>query len=184
MLLTTDRLKLRELLISDLEYVHELHSLPETDRYNTLGIPDSIEVTRQLILTWLSASYETPRKKFVFCIETKKDEFVGLIGINIGRPAYKSAEIWFKLHPDYWNKGFATEAVNIILKFSFKELNLHRIEAGCAIENVASKRVLEKTGMIKEGHCRKILPIRGQWMDNYEFAILDSDFKNYQQENG
>jgi len=96
--------------------------------------------------------------------------------VKIALLAYKNAEIWFKLHSKYWNKGFATEAVNRVLHFSFIDLKLHRIEAGCAVENIASRRVLEKVGMIKEGHCRKLLPIRGQWVDNFEFAILDTDF--------
>jgi len=175
--LKTERLNLRELLLTDLEKIHELHSLSETDKYNTLGIPETINVTRQLVSEWLLAQAEQPRKKFVFYIENSKTAFIGLIGINIGRPAYRNAEIWFKLHPAYWNQGYATEIVKRTLQFCFDELKLHRIEAGCAVENLASKRVLEKAGMIKEGIGRKLLPIRGQWMDNYEFAILETDFE-------
>jgi [ribosomal protein S5]-alanine N-acetyltransferase len=174
--LKTERLKLRELLTTDLEKIHELHSLPETDRFNTSGVPETIEITKKLLSEWLITKDELPRKKYVFCLENNEKEFIGLIGINIGKPAYKNAEIWFKLHSKYWNQGFATEAVNRILDFCFNDLNLHRIEAGCAVENIASKRVLEKVGMTKEGLCRKILPIRGEWVDNYEFAILDTDF--------
>ncbi|MFA6261963.1 MAG: GNAT family protein [Bacteroidia bacterium] len=174
--LKTERLKLRELLLADLKKIHELHSSPETDKFNTLGIPDTIEVTHQLISEWLATQDELPRRKFVFCAENIEKEFIGLIGLNIGKPTYRNAEVWFKFHPKFWNQGFATEAVNRILQFSFTVLNLHRIEAGCAVENLASKRVLEKVGMIKEGQCRKKLPIRGQWVDNFEFAILDTDF--------
>ena len=176
----TERLNLRELKLSDVEKIHDLHSLPEVDEFNTLGIPESIAVTRQLVSNWLSLQNEAARMKYVFVIENNINGFIGLIGINIGKPSYKSAEIWFKLHPKFWNKGYATEAVNRIFIFSFAELSLHRIEAGCAVKNVASKRVLEKVGMIMEGRCRKILPIRGQWDDNFEFAILETDFDKNQ----
>ena len=176
----TERLNLRELKFSDVEKIHELNSLPEVDEFNTLGIPESIAVTRQLVSNWLSLQNEAPRMKYVFVIENNINVFIGLIGINIGKPSYKSAEIWFKLHPKFWNKGYATEAVNRIFIFSFAELSLHRIEAGCAVKNVASKRVLEKVGMIMEGRCRKLLPIRGQWEDNFEFAILETDFEKNQ----
>ena len=172
----TERLQLRELSLNDLDEIHTLHSLPEVDKFNTLGIPDTIETTKQLLLEWVTTQKEQPRKKFVFCVENDGKEFIGLIGLTIGRPAYRNAEIWFKFHPKYWNRGYATETVNSMLHFSFRALKLHRIEAGCAVENVASSRVLEKVGMIKEGHCRKLLPIRGQWVDNFEFAILDTDF--------
>lgn len=174
--LRTERLKLREVSFYDLEAIHQMHSLPVIDQYNTLGIPDCIGTTKQLVLEWMSAQSELPRKKYVFCIENDDSAFVGLIGLNIGKPAYRNAEVWFKLQPTSWNQGYATEAVNRVIDFSFTDLELHRIEAGCAVENIASRRVLEKVGMIKEGHCRKLLPIRGAWVDNFEFAILETDF--------
>src|SRR5688572_5671050 len=174
--LKTERLILRDLLMTDLENIHELHSLPETDQYNTLGIPETIEITKQLVSEWISYRDELPRRKFIFCVEKFDKEFIGVIGINIGKPVYRNAEIWFKLHSKYWNQGFATEIVNRILHFGFTDLKLHRMEAGCAVGNIASKRVLEKVGMIKEGQRRKILPIRGHWMDNFEFAIFETDF--------
>lgn len=176
MTIHTKRLVIRELIITDLENIHELHSLPETDEFNTLGLPETIEVTRNIMRGWLGSMKERPRKKYVFCIESEGSEFIGLLGLSLGKPGYGSAEIWYKLHSTHWNQGFATEAVNGILRFGFVDLQLHRIEAGCATGNLASKRVLEKVGMTQEGICRKVLPIRGQWLDNYEFAILNTDF--------
>ena len=61
-----------------------------------------------------------------------------------------------------------------MLQFGFFELQLHRIEAGCAVENVASIKVLEHVGMIREGRKRQILPIRGEWIDNYFYAMLET----------
>jgi [ribosomal protein S5]-alanine N-acetyltransferase len=104
--LNTERLQLRELLFTDVEKIHELHSLPETDEFNTLGIPESIEVTRQIVSEWLEAQNEVPRKKYVFCIENSEKEFIGLAGLNYGKPAYRNAELWYKLHSKYW--GLAT----------------------------------------------------------------------------
>lgn len=176
MKLQTDRFKLRELLLSDLDDIHQLHSLAETDQYNTLGIPNSIEETKNLVADWIDAQNELPRKRFVLLIETNEESFIGLIGIKMGKPGYSSAEIWYKLHSQHWNKGYATEAVKRILDFIFTELKLHRVEAGCATKNSASIRVLEKTGFIREGLSRKILPIRGEWVDNYMYAILEKDF--------
>lgn len=174
--LRTHRLNLRELSQADVDVIHQLHSLAETDKYNTLGIPATIETTLTLVSEWISTQNESPRKKYVLCLESNEGAFIGLIGLNLGKPAYRNAEIWFKLFPEYWNHGFATEAVNSILHFCFTDLALHRVTAGCAVENVASAKVLEKAGMLKEGRCRQILPIRGEWHDNFEFAILESDF--------
>jgi [ribosomal protein S5]-alanine N-acetyltransferase len=174
--INTTRLNMRPVIAADLNNIHHLHSLPETDRYNTMGIPESIEVTQAYLDQWILSHEQVPQEKYVFVSENFEQEFIGMIGINIGKPRYRIAEIWFKLLPTHWNKGYATEMALGILHFCFNDLNLHRIEAGCAVQNIASKTVIEKIGMIQEGMSRKILPIRGEWFDGYRFAILDSDY--------
>jgi RimJ/RimL family protein N-acetyltransferase len=177
MLLKTKRLLLKEIVLHDLEDIHALHSLPETDEFNTLGIPDSVEVTQQIMSEWILLAGQTPREKYVFRIEKEDDHaFVGLFGLNIGKEKFKNAEIWYKLHPKHWQQGYATEVVLRILDLCFNDLKLHRIEAGCATQNIGSIKVLEKSGFRREGQKRKILPIRGQWVDNYFYAILEEDF--------
>lgn len=174
--LKTKRLTLRLIDIHDVSNIHQLHSIAEVDQYNTLGIPDSYEVTNKLVSQWIKLQNEIPQLKYVLCIENFNLQFVGLIGINIGKPGYFNAEIWYKFHPNFWNQGYATEVVEEVLKYCFNVLKLHRVEAGCATENKASIRVLEKCGFIKEALRRKLLPIRGAFYDNYEYAILEEDF--------
>ena len=48
-----------------------------------------------------------------------------MFGIKIGNKKYNRAEIWYKIHSDFWNKGYATEVVNSIIIFCFDELKLH-----------------------------------------------------------
>ena len=85
------------------------------------------------------------------------------------------AQFRYKFYPKYWGNGFATEVAKELIKFGFQEYKLHRIEAGVATENKASVRVLEKAGMTCEGIRRKILPIRGEWKDNFHFAIVEDE---------
>lgn len=175
--LQTKRLKLVDLIFADLENIHKLHSLPEVDEYNTLGLPTTIHTTDILLNEWLDQKQLIPRSSYIFCIKQfDTNHFVGLIALVLGKANFKIAEVWYKILPEYWRQGFATEALMRILYFGFTDLGLHRIEAGCAVENIASIKVLEKTGMTKEGSKRKVLPIRGNWVDNYFYAILDTDF--------
>jgi ribosomal-protein-alanine N-acetyltransferase len=62
-----------------------------------------------------------------------------------------------------------------MINFGFETLQLHRIGAGCAVKNSGSIRVLEKAGMIREGRCRKVVPLKTGWSDNFEYAILEND---------
>jgi ribosomal-protein-alanine N-acetyltransferase len=170
---------MRDLFLRDLSDIHFLLTKPETDKFNTLGIPKTIQRTENLFTEWMCAQNEQPRTLFVFSLENRnKNQWMGLIGLNLKESKFKSAEVWFKILPENWGDGFATESLNKILTFGFIELNLHRIEAGCATENIASARVLEKVGMEREGMKRKILPIRGEWLDAYSYAMLEEDFKN------
>lgn len=175
--LQSERLVLREINAGDLDFVHHLHGLPKVDEYNTLGLPENKLTTEKIINEWLEAMNVIPRKRYIFLIENLAHIPLGLLGLNIGKPGYANAEIWYKLDPLFWAKGLATEAVKAILAFGFNQLQLHRIEAGCAVENIGSIKVLEKAGFIKEGRTRKLLPIRGEWHDNFGFAILEDDWQ-------
>jgi RimJ/RimL family protein N-acetyltransferase len=177
MKLQTDRLNFRLVSSDDLSNIHKLHSLPETDEFNTLGIPKSIQETEKIIIDWLLEQKSMPQTSYIFCLDlADTKQFIGLIALNIGKANYKTAEVWYKIDLKYWRQGYTTEALTKLLDFSFNDLKLHRIEAGCAVENIASIKVLEKVGMTREGIKRKKLPIRSEWKDNYFYAILDEDF--------
>ncbi|MFT3912209.1 MAG: GNAT family protein [Ferruginibacter sp.] len=177
MKLRTQRLLITSISLDYLNEIHRLHSFPEVDEFNTLGIPESVEATKRIILEWLIKQEAQPRMLYVCCIKLiETNEFIGLIALNIGKPHYRIAEVWYKTDPAYWGKGYTTEALREILKLGFEKLKLHRIEAGCAVGNLASIRVLEKAGMTREGRKRAILPIRGEWVDNYFYSILETEF--------
>lgn len=175
--LKTNRLTIRELELIDIDNVHQLHSLPESDEFNTLGIPETIQVTETILSEWLQEKNKTERTTYVFAIQLIEGEnFIGLIAINLKKKKYQSGEVWYKIHKDFWAQGYATEALFALLDFGFNHLQLHRIEAGCAVENIASIRVIEKVGMTREGIQRQNLPIRGEWKDNYCYGILKEEF--------
>jgi ribosomal-protein-alanine N-acetyltransferase len=176
--LLTERTELKLIDFSDLEFIHELHSLPETDQYNALGIPKDIEETKLVIKPWIEENLKEEITNYTFLIEENQSKnSIGLFGIKLGNKKYKRAEIWYKIHSDYWNKGFATETVKAAINYCFDTLKLHRIQAGCAVENIGSIKVLEKAGMTREGRGRQILPLKQGWSDNFEYAILESDVR-------
>ena len=86
---------------------------------------------------------------------------------------YRQGEIYYKLLTAHWGYGYATETSKALINSGFKDFKLHIVGAGVATENLQSIKVLEKSGMTREGLRRKVLPIRGEWVDNYEYAILE-----------
>ncbi|AZA93538.1 Putative ribosomal N-acetyltransferase YdaF [Chryseobacterium nakagawai] len=178
LILKSKQLILRPFKESDVFNVHEMLLKPESTAFNPTSYADDEKETQKLINTWQSeAKYGEDRKKFTFLIETAIDQtFAGIIGIDLIKLHYKNAETWYKLSPEVWGKGYGTEALERIIQFGFEDLKLHRIEAGCAVDNIASYKVMEKCGMIREAHRRKLLPLKSGWSDNYEYAILEEDY--------
>ena len=176
-MIKTNRLSIEKVTRKDLESIHKLNSIPEVDKFNTLGIPDSFETTKKFIEPLILEMEKETISRYTFKV-LFENKFIGLAGIVGGNPKYKKAEIWFKFNPSFWNKGFATETTNALITFCFNEMKLHRIEAGCAIGNIASKKVLEKCGFIIEGTQRQNLPLKTGWSDNHEYSILIEEFTN------
>jgi len=174
--LISARLVLRNFNMDDLESVHNLLTEPKSNIYNVSDAPKNKTVTKSMIAAWQNENIEEPRLRYTFYIETIDKQFIGLISIGIIKIKYQNADVWYKLCPGFWGKGYATEALNTIIKFGFEDLKLHRIGAGCATANIASYKVLEKAGMLREAHTRKLLPLKSGWSDNYEYAILEEDY--------
>jgi RimJ/RimL family protein N-acetyltransferase/nitroimidazol reductase NimA-like FMN-containing flavoprotein (pyridoxamine 5'-phosphate oxidase superfamily) len=174
--LETDRLQLQEISWDDLDQLHKFHSIPEVDEYNTLGIPTSVDETKKIMGREIEAQMNVERSSYTWKIELKEGEhFIGLAGITLSNDKFRLGEIYYKLDPQFWGKGYATEVAKKLISTGFDELNLHKVEAGVAVGNERSIRVLEKAGMKREGLRRKILPIRGEWVDNYHYAIVEND---------
>jgi [ribosomal protein S5]-alanine N-acetyltransferase len=80
------------------------------------------------------------------------------------------------LHPDYWGKGIATEAGQLLLKFGFEDLQLHRLFATCDPRNKASEKVLKKLDMTLEGVLREIILLKDGWRDSLLFSMLEHEW--------
>jgi RimJ/RimL family protein N-acetyltransferase len=99
---------------------------------------------------------------------------VALRGINYQS---KVAETGFWIGIDFWGEGLATEAVRLALDFGFKELQLHRVNAWTAEENMGSRRVMEKCGFKSEGVMRDAYFVNGRRYNRLGYGILESEHK-------
>jgi len=170
------RMAFTEITWDDLGYIHQLHSMPEVDEFNTLGIPENIDITREVLRPAIDDQAHAERKLFFWSIRNKESaEFMGIAGLTLAPERFRMGEIFYKLSPSFWHKGYGTETAKSLINFGIDILKLHRIHAGVSTQNKRSIHVLEKSGMTREGLNRKILPVRGEWKDNYHYAILEND---------
>ena len=101
---------------------------------------------------------------------------IGTCGFTSFDIRNNSAEIGYVLHPDFWGKGLAKEAVLRLMVFGFAELRLHRLSAKIMTENEASKKVALKCGMRHEATFVEGMLIKGRYETIDEYAILAKEF--------
>jgi RimJ/RimL family protein N-acetyltransferase len=88
-------------------------------------------------------------------------------------PAVAQAEIGFSLATPFQGRGYAAEAVRLMIRHLFTERGLHRISAECDARNAASARLLERVGFQREGDNTWI---KGEWTDDLLFGLLARDY--------
>ena len=127
------------------------------------------------------AGYERERRDgaalalFIFTREglTGRQELVGGVRLsNINYGVQQSASIGYWLGRDYIGQGYMSRAVEMVCRFGFDQIGLHRIEACCIPENKRSAGVLHRCGFEEEGLARAYLKINGIWQDHILFARL------------
>lgn len=175
MQLTTDRLILRELRLSDFEALCAIESDPALFRYEP-G-PYTPEQTRSRLETTIEWAGDLPRKRYKFGITVKPDDrVIGRISLSEISTESREWEIGWTVARQEWGKGYASEAAKAVLHFAFTGLKVHRVIAFCHAENAASTRVMEKLGMRREAYLRETRWLNGQWYDELLYAILDKEY--------
>lgn len=174
--LQTERVMLRDFEEADWEAVHCYASDPDVVHYMSWG-PNTEEDTRGFIQRKLAEQRQAPRTRFDLAVMLRaEDRLVGTCGIVVSCPEHRGAWSGYCFNRDYWGHGYATEAARAIIAFGFEQLDLHRISAICDPRNTASARVMEKSGMRREGHLLKDLWQKGEWIDSYIYAILEQEW--------
>ncbi len=177
--ITTQRLRLRPLTPDD---------APSVQRYvgdreiamNTLRIPHPYP--EGAAAEWIGKQQQEFDEGRVvgFAIEQLVDgELAGAIGLELC-PEHRRAEMGYWIGKPYWGKGYATEAAQAVLAYGFDELGLNRICAHSFERNPASRRVLEKIGMTREGAARQHIVKWGEALDIGFYAMLRSEYSTKQ----
>ncbi|MDQ0219812.1 N-acetyltransferase [Peribacillus cavernae] len=169
----TERLILREITEKDAHGIFNCFSNNAVTRFYGQDTLTTLDQAKQFVEAF-SKNYNEKRG-IRWGIELKgKEGIIGTIGFHAWSPKYKRAEIGYELHPDYWRKRYATEAVKKVVSFGFNELGLTRIGAVVFIDNHASNQLLIKLGFEKEGILRNYMYQNGVPYDTNVYSILKS----------
>jgi len=147
--LQTERLTLRELNLNDTKAIFRLRTKKEVIEFIDRKTLNNLSETRAFIER---ISKLTSNNKGVFwVIESKSNsQVIGTIGLRNFEDEENYAEIGYELEPSYQQKGFMSEAFNVVVEYGFKQMQLKTIEAFTHKNNRASIALLEKQKFVFE----------------------------------
>ncbi len=180
----TARLQLRDFREDDWPAVLAYQSNPLYLRYYawTERMPEAVQA---FVHHFVDQQNQQPRTRFQLAIVLPASgQLIGNCGIRQESPASQEAEIGYELDPEYWGRGYATEAACEMLAFGFTELGLHRVSSWCVADNTASAHVLEKLGLRLEGRVREKEYYKGRWWDVLLYGILRKEWEAIRENGG
>lgn len=173
--ITTERLILRKMNVSDAVDMYEYAGLDKTVKYLSWEPHDDINYTHQY-LRYLETRYRAGDFYDWGVILASENKLIGTCGFTRFDFKNDSAELGYVINSDYCGKGIATEACAAIIRYGFESLALNRIECRFIPENLASRRVMEKNGMTFEGIRRGGMLIKGEYRDIGICSILKDEY--------
>ena len=176
MILETQRLILRTPELVDAPTLHTL-----ADDYDiaatTLNLPHPYpEGEAEMFIQSLLDDTDRSKGSTLGIVRKADQQFMGLISIRVDA-RHQHADLGYWIGKPYWNQGYTSEAARRMVDYGFTELNLHRVYASYFSQNIASRRVMEKAGMIYEGTLREHLERFGKFQDIGCCGILRSEWE-------
>lgn len=144
----TDRLEHRAFRAEDAEAFFALNSSPDVMRYTGEPLLESLDEAKHLIATY--PDFDEIGYGRWACVLKESQKVIGFCGLKYLRDL-DATDVGYRLLPEYWGRGLATEACKASLKFGLETLQLEQIIGLVLPDNLASIRVLEKAGMHADG---------------------------------
>jgi ribosomal-protein-alanine N-acetyltransferase len=132
-----------------------------------MSLPSTAEAFQALI-----ARYDQPAEECLLVCARDTGAIAGMVNINsIIRGRFQCASIAYAAFAPTAGQGFMSEGLELVLRYAFEDLRLHRLEAQIQPENTASIKLVQRRGFRKEGYSPDLLFIDGAWRDHERWAL-------------
>ena len=172
--LESNTIKMRRLEHGDIASIIEYASAIEVARNTFVPHPYPPEAAIDFVTTTREAWGNDDSYTFGL-VEKESGDFVGAMGLH-PEPRHHLAEIGYWIGKPHWGKGYATQALGLIIRFAFEEVGLNRVQARHFTSNPASGRVMQKANMQYEGTSRQAMVHRDVYKDTVLYAMLREDY--------
>ncbi|MFE4714349.1 acetyltransferase [Bacillus sp. FJAT-27264] len=174
---TGDKVRLRAIVPTDWEKFHNNDLDSESARLcDMIYFPRSEEGTKN----WAEhqASKSPEGDNIMLAIETLDGSLVGSINAHNCDTRHGTFKYGVAIFREHWRKGYASEAVMILLRYYFEELRYQKVTAHVYAFNEGSIALQERLGFLQEGRLRNMIYSKGQHFDEYVFGLTKSEFES------
>ena len=170
--LTTERLLLRQMLDSDAAGLFQFRSDPRVMRYFGRPLMQTVSEAQQFVTETQAMFAQNEGIQWAISL-LQEPKMIGTITIwKIDRTNHRG-EIGYLLSPDFQGAGLMSEALHAIIKYAFKTLQLHSLEANVNPDNAASINLLERNGFVREAYFRENFYFEGNFEDSAIYSLID-----------
>ena len=158
---------IRDALMESGEEWFAAEMIPKPD----LSIEESEILTKDLLNRWKNDDFY-----MFFIFDGSTNQGLGFVFLNHVNRQYQMANLGFAVRTSRTGEGIATEAARRLAQYGFEQLRFQRIEIVVQKDNLASLKVAEKLGAVREGLLRNRLIVHGSSSDAYMHSLIPSDF--------
>jgi [ribosomal protein S5]-alanine N-acetyltransferase len=163
---------LHPMTIADASEWVEYATLPEVTRFTS----SVVKSVGDLIPVIERTQSGEPGAPYLFAVRKKESRLlVATLGFHTVSALNRTAEITYTVRPDYWGMGLATRLCSAALVWAFGIKGWVRVQATTLEENVASQRVLSKSGFEFEGKLRNLRIVGGEPRDYLLFSRVPNN---------
>ena len=167
-----ERVRLEPLGIVHYEGLRPMFDDPEGRRMTaTTGVFDD-----GMLRSWISTRQDHDDRADFAIVDREAGHVLGEVVLNDLDTDDESCNFRISLvGPDFYGRGYGTEATTLVLDYAFGTVGLHRVELSVYSFNPRGQRAYEKAGFVKEGVRRQALQWEGEWHDVIVMAVLATD---------
>lgn len=169
-------IRLRAVEPEDWQHFHAWDDDTEFSRYDFhIGFPWSSEQSRK----WAAelATAEPKNHEYRWVIETLDREFAGTLNSHTCDACAGTFRYGVAIRREHWRKGYASEAVLLVLEFFFRELRYQKVNVEVYEFNTASLALHRKLGFREEGRLRRVVYTGGRYYDQYVLGMTIEEFE-------
>jgi len=160
---------------SDAAFLRRWRAEPAVRRYQPLHNVSVARLRADLAAQRPRDLYRGRGDRYTWMIEADRERS-GWVTLAIVNWEHGLGELGYALATRHQGRGTMTAALGQLLPELLLRTPLERLEARCAIDNDASRKVLEKLGFVREGKLRSYFVLQGRRTDHYLYALLREDY--------